>query len=453
VLRRVVRYATAALVVTTAIGCRQQAGYAQQYQQPQDLAREIRELKATLAQQAEKIRELEGRLKAQESKSQPVSGQLPPDLSEKIDRHLESKIPAYPFMEGLDISGWVTTVVQGARNANGEDRLSSREDATDATYSADILLEKKLNEDGWGLLHFRAGNGAGLTDDLQLYSNVNYNVFDADNNVSIIEAWYEHYFKTVPFTATFGKLDAISYIDGNEYANDDTSQFLGDMFNNSPVIEWPSDNGAGGLRLAWEHAEFWTIDFLAMDSDGDDEDAYDAPFLAAQINVKPKLSGRNGNYRFILWQNRAPHTRWNDATRDKENGYGFGISFDQGLTDNLGMFLRYGWQDPDVYLNSEVFSLEQAYSFGPQVKGCAWGRPDDTVGLGFGQVFASKKYKQANNLIAKPETHLEWYYNFRANKHFTVSPDLQVIWRPYGQDAANGDGTIVVAGGRAELDF
>jgi len=30
---------------------------------------------------------------------------------------------------------------------------------------------------------------------------------------------------------------------------------------------------------------------------------------------------------------------------------------------------------------------------------------------------------------------------------------LQVIWAPYGGDAANGDKTIVVGGLRAQVDF
>jgi len=446
-----VRYALTVLTLAALACLYQRDGYAQA--QKQDVERQILELKATLAQQEARIRQLEDRLKAQEEESRPVAGQVPPDLSRKIDRHLEEKIPAYPFMEGLDVSGWVTTVVQGARNANGDNLLSSREDATDASYSANIMLEKKFGEYGWGLVHFQAGSGAGLTDDLTLYSNVNYDALDADNDVSVIEAWYEHYFKAVPVTLAFGKLDALSYLDGNEYANDETSQFFSDMFCNSPVVEWPSDNGEAGLRLAWEPVKTVSFDLLALDSDADGEDAYDALFLAGQLLVKPGLLGKPGNYRFMFWRNNGNHTRWDDASRDKETGWGWGVSLDQELTDCLGGFFRYGWQDPDVFRNGESVSLSRAYSLGPQFKGTLWNRPEDVAGIGFGQVFASKKYKQANSLLAKPETHLECYYNFKANKYFTVSPDLQIIWRPYGKDAANGDGTIVVSGIRGELDF
>jgi carbohydrate-selective porin OprB len=139
--------------------------------------------------------------------------------------------------------------------------------------------------------------------------------------------------------------------------------------------------------------------------------------------------------------------------REKENGYGYGLSFDQELTDTIGVFARYGWQDPKVYLSGNTFSLERSWSLGPQLKGAAWGRPDDVTGVGFGQIMPSRKYKNANDLLAKTESHLEWYYNYKVNAHLSVSPDLQIIWRPYGKDAANGDGTIVVGGLRGQMEF
>ncbi|RKY40564.1 MAG: hypothetical protein DRP76_01710, partial [Candidatus Omnitrophota bacterium] len=69
------------------------------------------------------------------------------------------------------------------------------------------------------------------------------------------------------------------------------------------------------------------------------------------------------------------------------------------------------------------------------------------------QAIPSDDYKKANALKAKSESHLEAYYNFKINQHLSVSPDIQVIWNPYGGDATNGDKTIVVVGLRAQVDF
>ncbi|MCK4824755.1 carbohydrate porin, partial [bacterium] len=82
------------------------------------------------------------------------------------------------------------------------------------------------------------------------------------------------------------------------------------------------------------------------------------------------------------------------------------------------------------------------------------GRDDDVFAIAFGQVMPSDDYKKAgSNLNAKDESHLEAYYSFKINDHFTVSPDIQVIWDPYGGDATNGDKTIFVGGVRTQIDF
>jgi carbohydrate-selective porin OprB len=341
--------------------------------------------------------------------------------------------------------------VQGVRNANGNAQLSAREDETDANMTARISFEKKFEDYGEGYVLLKAAPGAGVDRSLQLYGNVNNNAID-NSSVYMPEAWYEHYFKPVSGALTFGKLDATNYIDTNEYANLDTTQFFSGIFGNSPVVEFPSSNGLG-VHFGMAPYDFFDINLIAEDSKGEWNNVFDALFLAGQVNFKPKFSGRPGNYRFLAWRNGDNHIRWTDTTREKENGYGYGVSFDQELTDIIGVFARYGWQDPKVYLNGNTFSLERSWSMGPQFKGTAWGRPGDVTGVGFGQIVPSSKYKNANVILAKTESHLEWYYNCMINDHFSLSPDLQIIWRPYGKDAANGDGTIVVGGMRGQVDF
>ena len=182
-------------------------------------------------------------------------------------------------------------------------------------------------------------------------------------------------------------------------------------------------------------------------------DILDEVFFGTQINFKPNLLDRPGNYRLIAWVNDLAHTKWNDQTLEREHGYGLGISFDQEITDELAAFLRFGWQDEDVTTDTTSFSLESAWSLGVQISGSLWGRDDDVVGIAFGQIDPSGDYKVANNLKAKTEDHLELYYSYKMNDNLTISPDLQVIWDPYGKDATNGDNTIIVGGMRAQVDF
>lgn len=398
----------------------------------EDLNEEILKLK-------QRISVLEQKLNKQEEKTAEKQ-----KLNESLNKMKK-------IFEGISVSAGATFVIQGTHNANGDGLSKNGEDVTDVSYSVDLEIEKNLSDYGKIYLHFEGGNGEGVTDELKLFSNVNADA-TGDENFDLIEAWYEHYFKSIPLTLTFGKLDATCFIDTNEYANDETTQFLGDIFKNSPVLEFPDDNGPG-IRLNFNPFEFLDIEMIVMNTEGDWEDFFDNVFFAEQINFKFDLLGREGNYRIYGWLNNKNHIKWTDSSKTKEKGYGFGLSFDQKITDVLGAFIRYGWQNPKVYAEEVDFSLEQFWSAGIQLEGSFWGRKEDIFAIAFGQIFPSDDYKEVNNFKGKSEKHLEVYYSFKVNDHLTLSPDLQVIWDPYGGDAINGDKTVLVGGLRAQVDF
>jgi len=355
------------------------------------------------------------------------------------------------FLKGVHLGGGITLITQSTHNANGDSLSKNGDDVTDASYSADLKVEKEFSNYGKAYLHFEGGNGSGVTDELQVFSNVNADA-TGDENFDLIEAWYEQYFTSISLTVTFGKLDATGYIDTNEYANDETVQFLGGIFKNSSTLEFPDDNGPG-IRINLEPFEALEIEMIVMNATGSWEDFFYDTFFAGQVDFKPNLFSRSGNYRIYGWLNNKDHIKWDNPAKNKETGYGFGLSFDQELTDNLGVFIRYGWQNPKVYAADSDFSLEQSYSIGTQFFGSLWGRDNDTFGVAFGQIFSSDEYKKADNLKAESEKHLEAYYNFKVNEHLALSPDIQLIWDPYGGDAMNGDRTIFVGGLRAQVDF
>lgn len=391
----------------------------------------------------EEIAELKSRISALEQKLTQQEAKLgeQQELKENLDKIKN-------VFEGLSIGTGATFVVQGTHNANA---ISNKEDVADASYSIDLEIEKEFKDvDGRAFMHLETGQGAGVEDELKVFSNVNKDA-NTDESVKIAEVYYEQNLLDKKITLTFGKLDSTCYIDDNTYANDETTQFLGRIFKNSPVIEFP-DNSFG-LRLGLAPIDLFDMELGIFDADADWEDAFDSVFLGSQINFKPKLLERTGNYRVYGWLNDKDHIKWDDALKTKEKSYGFGLSFDQEIADVFGAFARYGWQSPKVYLSGSSFSLEQSYSLGLQLKGNPWKRKDDILGLAFGGVIPSDDYKKANNLKAKSEEHLEIYYNFKLNEHLCLSPDLQVIWDPYGGDAINGDKTIFVGGVRAQVDF
>jgi hypothetical protein len=373
-------------------------------------------------------------------------------LEEKlIEKDTEKEVSLSEVFKEISFNIGTAFIFQATHNANGSSLSKKGEDVNDASYSMDLEIEKKFSDYGKVYFHFEAGNGEGVTDELELFSNVNADV-TGDENFNLIEAYYEHYFKTLPLTLTLGKLDATCFIDTNEYANDETTQFLADPFKNSPTIEFPDDNGPG-VRFLVSPSQWLDLEGVLMDADGDWEDFLDDIFFAFQLNFKPHFFSKSGNFGIYAWLNNKEHTKWKDATKTKEKGYGLGISIDQKLADNLGVFLRYSWQNPKVYMNGLDFSLKHFYSCGFQFSGNLWKREDDVLGIGFSQIFPSEDYKKVNNLKAKSEKHLEIYYRFKVHNHFTLTPDVQIIWDPYGADAPNGNKTIVVGGIRIQVDF
>jgi high affinity Mn2+ porin len=379
-----------------------------------------------------------------------------------IDLHRQTGAPI-SIAEGLEIGAGATMVVQGANNVNNAATdVEKKVSRTDAAYSADITLGKEFKEVGGKVfLHLESGQGAGLEDDLTLYSNVNRDA-DNDNNVRLTELWYEQALFKDQAVLTFGKLDPTAYFDNNEVANDETTQFLGRIFRNSPAIEFP-DNTAG-IRLVYVPVQWWELGYGVFDGNSDWEKIGDNLFNIGQITFKTNFFNLPGNYRFLGWNSNAYHTKWLDTEKTKEASCGFGLSFDQKVSDRVTLFTRYGWQDPKVY-NPDImaagdlnYSLAHSWSGGFQVEGNLWGREKDVFAFAVGQAIASLDYKKAGEALdpvrrAKAEGHLEAYYRIFVNEHLSLSPDLQYIWNPFGKDVADDTNGIFVAGMRAQVDF
>ncbi|MCK4463991.1 MAG: carbohydrate porin, partial [Candidatus Omnitrophica bacterium] len=323
----------------------------------------------------------------------------------------------------------------------------------------------------WGLafLHLEAGQGDTVEGELSLFSNVNKDATGDAVNAAVVEVWYEHYFFDKQLAITAGKIDATCYLDQNEYANDETTQFLGRIFKNSPAIEWPADNNLGiHANICVEPISFLEFDLGYFEGDGDWDDIFDHNVYTAQVNLKPAELFDNidpdqwsGNYRFYSWINDRDHTKLVDegdpATDDyKEMNYGFGISCDQMMTDVFGIFGRFGWQRPNIILVDDSATLECAWSAGAQMSGYYWNREDDVLAFAIGQAFPSEEWDDASSTnYAAGEGHIEAYYKCQINECLAISPDIQLIWHPNGvrKSSEGDDDTIFVYGIRGQIDF
>ncbi len=136
------------------------------------------------------------------------------------------------------------------------------------------------------------------------------------------------------------------------------------------------------------------------------------------------------------------HTKWSDPGTTTQPNFGFGTSFDQKVTDDLTLFGRLGWEDPNVSM------VEWAWSTGFQLEGVPWGRGNDYLGCAVGMDIPGGDYGDAGNPDL-PEGHLELYYNIHLNDNFSVSPDYQLVWNPNGSDSD----PINILGLRGQVDF
>lgn len=412
-----------------------------------ELLEEIRALKARIA-------ELEAKVSQMESKPEEEAG---------LDTHEAQIEERHIFFDGLKVNAAVTFVVQGTIDANNTTKKN--EDVTDGSYSVDLEFEKEFDDWGLAFVHLETGDGAGVEDELELFSNVNRDADDSNNTVNVTEVWYEHYLFDKQLTLTAGKIDPTCYADQNEIANDECTQFLGRIFRNAPTIDFTDNNAGIHCLLAPNEISWLELEGQVLDGDGSWEDIADNLFTTGQINVKPQIfEGLTGNYRAHGWYKHTNYTKWADATQKHENKYGFGASVDQQVTDIFTVFGRYGWCDPDVYdpgitsSSGANYSLEHTWSAGFRLNGKPWDREQDHLAAAVGWLLPSDKYKDATaGRKADDEGHVEVYYSWNVNEHLTLSPDLQIIWNPFGKDhtvsGEKRDDAITVIGCRGEVDF
>ncbi|MFH0935417.1 MAG: carbohydrate porin [Candidatus Omnitrophota bacterium] len=427
----------------------------------------IRQLQRRIEALEKKVSEQDKYIATQNTTAQAQQQKIT-EYETKLSQFEENlhRVPGAPMrlMEGLELGAGVTMIIQGTNNVNNAaSDVQKKKSRTDGSYSGDITLAKEFQEfSGRAFLHLEGGQGNGLEDDLTLYSNVNRDV-DDEQNVHLTELWYEQGLFRDKAVVTFGKLDPTAYFDVNEVANNETTQFLGRIFRNSPVVEFP-DNTAG-IRFAYMPKEGFELSCGLFNGNSEHwEKMFDSLFNIGEVRLQTDFFNLPGNYRFLGWNNNVYHTRWLDDAKTKEAAYGFGLSFDQKVSDIVTAFLRYGWQNPESY-NPDItatgglnYSLEQSWSAGLQLEGRPWGREKDVLAFAVGQIFPSGDYKRAGEssdpaIRAEAEGHFEAYYRIHLNDHLSISPDFQYIWNPFGKDVADDTGGIFVGGMRAQVDF
>jgi high affinity Mn2+ porin len=282
---------------------------------------------------------------------------------------------------------------------------------------------------------------------------------------------------------TAGKFSVTDIFDTNSYAHDARGDFLNWAIVDAGAFDYAADawGYSYGLAAEWSF-DAWTLrgglfDLSRVPNTTELETGFSQFELVAELERRIALWGHDGKIKLLGFVNRGNMGSYNDAValsllthmpadaslvRRYRSRPGMALNVEQGLTGDLGFFLRASINDgsQETY---EFTDINQSLSTGLSLKGAAWDRGDDTVGLAFEISAVSKSaraYLAAGGLglligdgrltRSADETVVEAYYDAQLIKGINAALDYQFIANP----AYNAErGPISVLGFRLHGEF
>lgn len=325
---------------------------------------------------------------------------------------------AYKLNEKLSIEGTLTSVYQyGDFDVKGIKDTGRGAGVLDL----DINFHPTDKDEFYVLLSYATGNALNtivpfslvpyaddLEDDLK---DIN-----GRNRDYLLEAWYKHKFifsKDISLGITGGIIDATRYIDDNNFANCETTQFMNQIFVNHKNLNLPSYDIGGVAELNISNLAIRGL-IINTKHEAEDEVFKNYNYYALQIGYALDTALGKGNYRVYGFTTSKSFEDWDETGNERLKGVG--ISADQQLSSIIGVFARLGWQD-----NAVVIDHQNAYSGGFNINGKLWGRENDEIGVGYAYLTG------ADESDIDSTNAFETYAKFKISKFSNVSPDIQYI--------------------------
>lgn len=293
-------------------------------------------------------------------------------------------------------------------------------------------------------------------------------------------------------TFTVGRFSSKDVFDNNAYANDARTQFMNWAFTANAAWDYPADALGYTTGVAIElNQPRWALrygffqitnmrnGFLAEDRyllwppepSGGDGRFWHAWDMVVENEQRYSINRHHGTARILGYVNAgefgsyqaalyAPNVNI-DLTHAQRHEFGFGLNLEQEITKNIGVFSRLGWNDGinEAWMFTDVNHMG---SVGISVKGEAWHRPDDTVGVAAvvsGISRDNQLYLAAGGLgildgdgalnYAKEKV-VEAYYQGKITKRLIGALDYQFVADPAFNSAR---GPVSVFGARFHFEF
>jgi high affinity Mn2+ porin len=270
---------------------------------------------------------------------------------------------------------------------------------------------------------------------------------------------------------SYGAFSTLDYFDTNAYSHDPRTQFLNWAIATAGAYDYAANSRGLTFGLVGEYfTNDWQIraarlalppspNVLKLDYNLENNYGHQV-----EITHQHYLWNQPGKLRALVFQNHGLMANYMDAINQSiqtNNGRppnilaaravttkkGYLINLEQAITEDIGIFSRWSWNDGQ----SEAISYDigQSLSGGVLVKGASWGRKEDSFGAGFainGLSAAEKKYLQLGGVTMtigdgqlryKEEQILEVFYSANVYKGIYISSDYQRYANP-GYNADRG---------------
>ena len=345
---------------------------------------------------------------------------------------------AYDVNDKLSIGGVLAMAMQCQQLSDAPGFSNTCE--TSVPFQPEFSFRPTAVDEVFFKLGFAAGTG--------LNGNTPFNIApwaaDTENDVKningrnrdyLLTAWYKHTFQFTgedQLSLMFGILDASRYLDTNRYANDEYTQFMNSALTNGPNVFLPSYDV--GVAMKWDDGP-WSLRAVVLDV-GENDDGNNYSFYGLQLGFTANNTFGIGHYRFII--DGASEDFLDPTGTQLEDRASALLSFDQEFSNNVGAFVRFGWQTDDAAVDYSAI-----YSGGLDFKGPIWGRPDDNIGIGYA-------YLNGGSLDIDASQVAEAYYRWQLGEVFGLTADVQYMRDDY---KAGGGPRGWVFGFRAAAEF
>ncbi len=290
-------------------------------------------------------------------------------------------------------------------------------------------------------------------------------------------------------TITAGKFAAGDFYDDNAYSHDPRTQFLNWSLMGTGAWDYPANTRGYtmGLVIEWIQSN-WALRFSSVavpriaNAPKMEYNITRAHSETLELERKLHINERHGTLHLLVSNSYTKAPTYKDglnalATNNnfildvisgKAEGktyggkkFGMGYSYDQEISNDLGIFSRASWND-GKHVTWAFTEIDESFSLGLSLQGKRWKRAEDIAGLatvlngissghreflrsgGYGFIIGDGALNYSHEFI------IETYYNCHLSKYVWISADYEFVKNPgYNKDR----GPVHVFGLRAHVEF